>query len=65
MLRLIDIIANRLKAIAPEKVFFTVHHEPEDEVGSYGSIADYANMYRHIHDRFEAKGETNVVYVWN
>ena len=41
------------------------HHEPEDEVGGqFGTAADYAAAFRHIHDIFEEEGADAVVFVW-
>jgi hypothetical protein len=65
----IDQEADYLKANFQEKFFLTIHHEPENEViavpGSGYTATDYANMYRHVVDRFRAKGITNAVYVMN
>jgi beta-mannanase len=47
------------------KLFLTFHHEPEDEVGSQGSAADYVAAWRHVHDTFARLGVDNVVWVWN
>jgi Glycosyl hydrolase family 26 len=56
--------ANRLKSFG-RKLFLAFHHEPEDNVGEYGSASDYARAYRHIHDVFERVGASNVIWVWN
>jgi beta-mannanase len=56
--------ANRLKSLG-RKLFLAFHHEPEDQVGAYGSATDYARAYRHIHDVFARQGATNVIWVWN
>jgi beta-mannanase len=56
--------ANRLKSFG-KKLFLAFHHEPEDNVGEYGTAADYARAYRHIHDVFRQVGAGNVVWVWN
>ncbi|MCP5025848.1 MAG: hypothetical protein GY929_06145 [Actinomycetia bacterium] len=41
------------------------HHEPEDEVGGqFGSAADFAAAFRHVHDIFEQEGAGAVVFVW-
>jgi beta-mannanase len=56
--------ANRLKSFG-KKLFLAFHHEPEDNVGEYGSASDYARAYRHIHDVFERVGAGNVIWVWN
>lgn len=52
-----------------ERMFLTVHHEPENEVKDYpGSgyeARDYRAMFRHVEDVFAASGVTNVVWVMN
>jgi beta-mannanase len=60
----IDATAGRVKAFG-RKLFLAFHTEPEPKVGTYGSAADFAAAWRHIHDRFAAKGVGNVVWVWN
>jgi beta-mannanase len=56
--------AGRLKALG-RKVFLAPHHEPEDQVGSYGSASDYARAFRRIVDGFRKAGASNVIFVWN
>jgi beta-mannanase len=56
--------ANRLKAFG-RKVFLAFHHEPEDDLGRWGSASDYARAFRHVRERFDQLGVTNVVFVWN
>jgi hypothetical protein len=42
------------------------HAEPEDEVGVYGTAADYARAWRHIDSRFRAMGaRKSVIFVWD
>jgi hypothetical protein len=61
----IDAAAMRVAAHG-RRVFLAFHHEPEDQVGSsYGSAADYAAAFRHVVERFRARGVGNVVWVWN
>jgi beta-mannanase len=60
----ISATATRLKSFG-KKLFLAFHHEPEDNVGAYGSAGDYARAYRHIHDVFERVGAGNVIWVWN
>ncbi|MEP6757975.1 MAG: glycosyl hydrolase [Actinomycetota bacterium] len=38
------------------------HHEPEGDPA--GTPADFIAAYRHVRDRFQADGLTNVVYAW-
>jgi hypothetical protein len=70
----IDTVANSVKSIAPKKLMFVIHHEPEDDVtpgtsscpglkGGFGSPADYRGMWRNVRNRFDARGATNVVWV--
>ena len=44
--------------------YLTFHHEPEDNVGRFGSPSDYVAAFRHIVDVFRAEGVTNVAFVW-
>jgi hypothetical protein len=60
----IDAAADRIKAFG-QRLFFSFDHEPESHVGKLGTVAEFAAAYRHIHDRFAAKGVDNVVWVWN
>ncbi len=61
----IDAAATRVAAHG-RRVFLTFHHEPEDQVGSsYGSAGDYAAAFRHVVERFRARGVGNAVWVWN
>jgi hypothetical protein len=47
--------------------FFTVHHEPEDNVNpdpnSGYTASDYAAMYRHVIERLRAAGATHMISV--
>jgi beta-mannanase len=56
--------ANRLEALG-RKVFLAPHHEPEDQVGSFGSASDYARAFRRVVDGFRSAGASNVIFVWN
>lgn len=70
----IDQVAARIAALAPRRVFMTLHHEPENDVSAgncttnapgaaAGSPTDYRNMWRNVEARFDARGATNVVWV--
>jgi hypothetical protein len=64
----IDREAAYLRQHYPHKKFwFTIHHEPEEEVreqaGSGYTAADYAAMFRHVVDRLRSHGVHNAVYV--
>lgn len=70
--RIRQAIAN-IKAVAPKKIFLTLHHEPENDVatagscatrpGTAGTPADYRGMWHHVRARFDAAGVRNVVWV--
>lgn len=45
------------------RVLLTIHHEPENDVGSYGTAADYVNMFRHVKSVFTDQGVTNALFV--
>ncbi len=69
----IDQMADSIKSIAPKKIFMTINHEPENDVssggtcssykGSSGTTDQYKAMWQNVHNRFDAKGVTNVVWV--
>jgi hypothetical protein len=44
--------------------FFVFDAEPETNVGSRGTAADYVAAFRHVVAVFQAKGATNVAFVW-
>ena len=70
----IDDLAVRLRDWN-KPVLFTLWHEPDDRDacdfpnepntnGCQGSSTDFKNMWKHVHSRFQAKGATNVSFVW-
>jgi Glycosyl hydrolase family 26 len=63
----LDRLARHILATYPEQFFFTVHHEPEDDVreraGSGYTARDYAAMFRHVVLRLRAHGVGNLVTV--
>jgi glycosyl hydrolase family 26 len=70
----IDAAADNIRAIAPKKIFLTVHHEAENDVTSdpdcaangdatAGTAAEYVAMWHNVRARFDAKGVDNVVWV--
>jgi hypothetical protein len=65
----IDRLAAYIKANFTKPFFFTVHHEPEDEVrqigGSGYTAQDYVLMYRHVMLRLHQRGLRNIVRVMN
>jgi hypothetical protein len=49
-----------------KKVFMAFHHEPEDDVGAYGTAADYVAAYRHVVDLAVADGvRSSLILVWD
>ncbi len=65
--RYLDSLATYLKANYTQPFFFTVHHEPENDVierpGSGYMAEDYAAMFRHVVLRLRVDGVTNLVTV--
>ena len=63
----IDRLADHLRGHYPERFFFALHHEPENDVrtapGSGMTSRDYAAMFRHTVQRLRARGVTNAVFV--
>jgi hypothetical protein len=61
----LDGLAVYIRAKFPERFFFTVHHEPENDVwptaGSGYTAKDYAAMFRHVVQRLRADGVSNIV----
>ncbi|MFC4335680.1 glycosyl hydrolase [Salininema proteolyticum] len=65
----LDRLAEHIKEEFPEPFFFTVHHEPENDVGRGGKgqweAEDYAAMFRYVVEYLRAKGVDNIVTVMN
>jgi len=65
----LDRLAAHIKANFDKPFFFTVHHEPENDVverpGSGMEATDYAAMYRYVIERLRAHGVDNLVSVMN
>jgi hypothetical protein len=66
----VDVLARKIRSWSAahhhEKVFMAFHAEPEDEVGTYGTAADYAQAWRHIDKRFRANhARKAVIFVWD
>lgn len=63
----LDRLAAHIRAAYPEPFFFTIHHEPENDVrpwpGSGWEAADYAAMYRYVVQRLRDRGVDNLVTV--
>ena len=65
----VDVLARKIRSWSAthggKKVFMAFHHEPENDVGPYGSPADYVRAWRHVNDRFVALGARSaVIFVW-
>ncbi len=45
-------------------IYLTFHHEPEDDLGGYGSPGDFASAFRRIVTTFRDRGVGNVAFVW-
>jgi hypothetical protein len=65
----LDRLAAHITANFDKPFFFTVHHEPENDVvqreGSGMEAADYAAMFRYVVERLRAAGVDNLVSVMN
>ncbi len=63
----LDRLAGYLNDNFTDQFFFTIHHEPENDVverpGSGYTASDYAAMYRHVIERLRGDGVTNLVSV--
>ena len=63
----LDRLAAHIRGTYTEPFFFTVHHEPEEEVdprrGSEYTAHDYRDMYRHVVRRLRDRGVDNLVTV--
>ena len=61
----LDRLAAHIRETFPEEFFFTVHHEPENDVrpnaGSGYTAEDYRAMFRYVINRLRADGVTNLV----
>jgi hypothetical protein len=55
--------ANAVKAFG-SPIYLAFHHEPEDDLATWGTPGDYAAAFRHIVDVFRSRGVTNVAFVW-
>jgi hypothetical protein len=61
----LDRLAGHIKSTFTEPFFFTVHHEPSNDVRPHPAAGrtadDYAKMYRHVIERLRGDGVTNLV----
>jgi hypothetical protein len=61
----INTVATSVKKYS-HKIFMTLEHEPEADVGKTGkSAADFVAMYRYVVTKMRSLGVTNVVWVMN
>ncbi|HEY8473469.1 MAG TPA: glycosyl hydrolase [Natronosporangium sp.] len=65
--RFLDRLAEHINTTYSEPFFFTVHHEPENDVRAWSrsgyQASDYAAMYRHVVERLRGNGVDNLVTV--
>ncbi|NUR73279.1 MAG: hypothetical protein HOU81_20880 [Hamadaea sp.] len=63
----LDRLAAHLKATFTEPFFFTMHHEPEDDVRTNSLLGmtarDFAAAFRYVVQRLRAEGVTNLISV--
>ncbi len=60
----IDAEGKRL-AMFQMPIMLSFSHEPEAELGTEGTAADFAAAFRRVHDDVIAAGASNVVWVWD
>ena len=68
---IIDKLADQIKA-SKIPILLTIDHEPDEEAclnskptcGKGQTSQDFVNMWRRVHDRFEAKGVDNISWNW-
>jgi hypothetical protein len=59
----IDAEAARLRQLG-QPVLMSFSHEPDNDLGRYGSAAQFVAAYRYVHNRVVGDGATNVRWVW-
>ena len=55
--------ADAIKAFGAP-IYLSFHHEPEDDLGTWGQPNDFAAAFRRIVTVFRNRGVTNVAFVW-
>jgi Glycosyl hydrolase family 26 len=55
--------ADAVKAFG-SPIYLTFHHEPEDDLATWGTPAEYAAAFRHVVTVFRSRDVTNVAFVW-
>jgi hypothetical protein len=58
-------LAQSIASIKPNKIMLIVWHEPENDVGSAGTAAQYVAMWHNVRNIFDANGTTNVIWCWD
>jgi hypothetical protein len=66
----VDVLARKIRKWSArhhgKKVFMIFHHEPENDIGKFGTPADYVRAWRHINARFVAlHARRAVIFVWD
>ena len=66
----VDVLARKIRDWSARhhgrKVFMAFHHEPENDIGTFGTPSDYARAWRHINARFVAlHARRAVIFVWD
>jgi hypothetical protein len=66
----VDVLARKIREWSAhnhgKKVFMIFHHEPENDIGKFGTPTDYARAWRHINARFVAlHARRAVIFVWD
>jgi hypothetical protein len=66
----VDVLARKIRNWSTRhhgmKVFMVFHHEPENDIGKFGTAADYARAWRHINFRFVTlHARHSVIFVWD
>jgi hypothetical protein len=58
-------LAQSIAAIKPKKIMLIVWHEPENDVGTAGTTAQYVGMWHNVQNIFRANNATNVIWCWD
>ena len=66
----VDVLARKIRDWSAQhhgkKVFMAFHHEPENDIGTFGTPSDYVRAWRHIAARFVAlHARRAVIFVWD
>lgn len=66
----VDVLARKIRNWSRRhhgmKVFMVFHHEPENDIGKFGTASDYARAWRHINFRFVTlHARHSVIFVWD